>query len=115
MSLTDLRTELRATAMPASAADKKAFVERFLMRTTDIMEIERRDPDAWEAMHIFSTLGAIASGAYHLATRYAELAMAPSEERAQEWRKEGTVTRRQLVDAIHQIRQLDPVADWSGG
>jgi hypothetical protein len=107
MSLVDLRNELRSTPMPAGAPyAKKEFVESFLVRACDVMNIEHRDPDSWELEHLLVACGAILARMYNLALVNTEKAMAPLHERAEEHRDTaGAAPRRQLEEAIRAVRE----------
>lgn len=111
MPMQELRDELRTSRMPAGAENVKAFVESFLVRMTDVMSIEQRDPDVWEVNQVLAAIGAINAGWFGYAKMCIEGAMAPIEERSEEWRDPRSgVARRELIDAIGACRQR-PVHD----
>jgi len=97
-----------------SSSARKHF-ENYLHGLWTIVDSERREPDAWEAVHVCAAIDAAEIGAYALASDFVDLAMAPVHERVPEWqgwRNETTLT--QFKTAIDRLTQLPEAAPSAG-
>jgi hypothetical protein len=113
--MAELQDELRNAALPAAAADAKVFIEGYLVRFCDVLNIAGRAPDVWEVNQALASIGAIDAGWFHLAKTYLELAMEPPEHRAEQWRApNGGMSRLQLEQAVHDC-QRRPVRVLAAG
>lgn len=109
MSLPDLRVEFRTKKLEGNAFDKRELLLDFMVRFSDVLQIEKRDPYQWESTELLAALGAMQAGWYGLAAFMVDKAMAPPEERAEQYRDpRGDVTRSQLDQAIWTERHRDP-------
>ena len=86
--------------------NEKRAAERLIRFTVDQIRAGRREPDAWEAMHLFEAIHAVARRHYPLATALAETACLPPEERDGRWPREpGTPSVSELEHALAAIAE----------
>lgn len=94
--------ELRA----APPYRRKEAAENLVRSVLDALDVDRREPDQWEADHLAQALGSIVSRFYVASIVATEKALAPSEERAdpEAWgRTDVTLTKQALRDGLDYV------------
>lgn len=84
----------------------KEAAENLVRSMLDALDVDRREPDQWEADHLAQALGYIVSRFYRASIVATEVALAPSEERAnpESWeRTDQTLTKRALRDGLDYV------------
>jgi hypothetical protein len=107
MAFDKLREDLANAAVPEDSRQAQALAFEFLIRLTDVLDIEHRAPDQWEVDHVLQALGAIQVKWYRLAFACIYKATAAPSQRSEQNRAASEVTKSMLVDAISLARGND--------
>jgi hypothetical protein len=88
---------------------EKREAEQVIRFAVDRIRAARREPDAWEAMHLLDAIHAVARRHYSLAIAVAETAHLPPEERVGLWpRQPDTPSISDLDRALASVAESDP-------
>lgn len=113
MNIAKIRATIPASVdfLAIDAARRKEYFEAFMQAALAELDVEGREPDAWEAGDLAYAIGLAFCGMYSAAVEYANRAITPTDQRAPGdfARTVQSPTHSQLTHALAELRSTPAV------